>query len=286
MLDTIALSKTLSAASVKKFNNPFESFHWDHALDPKKLYFSPELISLYHTDTYAELTTEQIRTLSFWECINFFSINIHGERSLLQGVADRLYKQWPPEISEYLHHFLDEENKHMSVFGKFCTVYGNKIYPNKKISLPYEFVDGEKDFLFFAKIVIFEEFVDHFNKIMAKDERLDPLIRQINHYHHIDEARHLAFGRKIVQALFTTYAPTWSDVRRERISTYLVNYLQSTWKEYYNPSVYTDAKLDNGYALYQTAYKNSQATAFRLSASEKCLSFFKDNQIITTQITL
>lgn len=248
MLDTIALSKTLSTASVKKFNNPFESFHWDHTLDPEKLYFSPELISLYHTDAYAELTTEQIRTLSFWEYIIFFSIKIHGEKSLLQGVADRLYKQWPPEISEYLHHFLDEENKHMSVFGKFCTVYGNKI--------------------------------------MAKDERLDPLVRQINHYHHIDEARHLAFGRKIVEALFTNYAPTWSDERRERISTYLVNYLQSTWKEYYNPSVYTDAKLPNGYALYQTAYKNSQANAFRLSASEKCLNFFIDKKIITTEIIL
>ena len=43
-----------------------------------------------------------------------------------------------PMLSPYLHHFLDEENKHMIYFGRFCTDYANKIYPDKKLVFPRE----------------------------------------------------------------------------------------------------------------------------------------------------
>src|SRR6266705_194388 len=61
------------------------------------------------------------------------NLNIHGEKALVEGLARKLYEREKREISPYLHHFLDEENKHMVYFGEFCTRYAGKIYPDKKL---------------------------------------------------------------------------------------------------------------------------------------------------------
>ncbi len=43
-----------------------------------------------------------------------------AEKALIEGLAKRLYdEERPSEHSRYIHHFLDEENKHMTFFGNF-----------------------------------------------------------------------------------------------------------------------------------------------------------------------
>jgi hypothetical protein len=41
----------------------------------------------------------------------------------MQGLAARLYRKDLLGVASYLHHFLDEENKHSVYFGGFCTRY-------------------------------------------------------------------------------------------------------------------------------------------------------------------
>ena len=91
---------------------------------------------------------------------------------------------------------------HMTWFGGFCRRYAGKIYPDRKLVLPREHAPGEEDVLFFARVMIFELLVDTFNRRMAKDDRLHPLVREINRRHHEDESRHLAFGRLLVEDLW------------------------------------------------------------------------------------
>ena len=88
---------------------------------------------------FAALDDAQRKRLSFYELAGFFSLILQGERPLLEGMSHRLYtleKRLP--VLEYLHHFLDEENKHMVMFGEFCHRYIGKVYPEKKIALPRE----------------------------------------------------------------------------------------------------------------------------------------------------
>ena len=112
------------------------------------------------------------KRLSFCETVNFFSLNIHGEKRLIEGLARRLYRRGMEDLTAYLHHFLDEENKHMVYFGGFCTEYAGKVYPDRKVAFPREYAAGEEDFLFFAQVLIFEEIVDVYNVHLATDERL------------------------------------------------------------------------------------------------------------------
>src|SRR5580692_7374468 len=243
-MNTLAGAVTkLCTASVRDYINSYEHIEWPQTVGFDEWCTSPELISLYGTPAYDSLSTAEQKRLSFYEAVNFFSLNIHGEKSLIEGLARRLYRKGNGVISPYIHHFLDEENKHMTYFGGYCVRYAGKVYPDRKMVFDQYFEPGEEDVLFFAKVLVFEELADVHNRRMAKDERLARIVRQINGLHHRDESRHLAFGRILLRDLFERHSGSWLPETRERVGEYLKNYITTTWNEYYNPAVYKDAGI-------------------------------------------
>src|SRR5687767_7163377 len=101
---------------------------WPDSVARPGWYTSPELVSAYGGDLWDSLDEGQRQELSFWEAVNFFSLNVHGERMLMAGLAERLYRPGLVEVTEYLHHFLAEENTHSTWFGTFCQRYAGKVY--------------------------------------------------------------------------------------------------------------------------------------------------------------
>ncbi|MBX9686264.1 MAG: diiron oxygenase [Candidatus Obscuribacterales bacterium] len=279
-------SKKLSAASCKSYQNPYEYLDWPEQLDREQWFFSEELISIYGSPEYESLSESQKKQLSFFEAVNFFSLNIHGEKPLVEGLARRLYSRELKDYADYLHHFLDEENKHMIYFGGFCNRYAGKIYRDKKLQIPRDYEAGEEDFLFFAKVMIFEEIVDVYNLRMAADERLENTSRKINRIHHLDEARHLVFGRQITEHLYEKYSKEWCSETIERLREYLGNYLVATWKEYYNPDVYKDAGLNSPYELMERAWKSQDRIALRQQVSASLIKYLRERNLIGEEIQL
>lgn len=275
----------LCDSSRRHFHNIYDYVTWPDAVDIEQTWFmSPELCSLYGTEVWDMLELPVQKRLAFHEAVNFFSLNIHGESALMQGLAQRLYGPRTRVVSPYLHHFLDEENKHCVLFGTFCERYAGKVYADRKVVSSGGAEDPQQvDFLFFAKVLIFEELVDRFNLAMSKDKRLHSLAVAINRNHHLEEARHLAFGRRICAELWDTASPGWSAADREAITAYLQQFFLVSWREYYNPDVYRDAKLDaalagrwpdnNPWQLQQYAWQHPASRARRAAMSENCSSF-------------
>ncbi len=286
MGDFPRIVEKLCEASKKEYANPYSLMEWPEALDPEAWFMSPELLSIYGMREYDRLTEGEKKKLSFYETVNFFSLNIHGEKSLVEGLARQLYLRENQALSPYLHHFLDEENKHMIYFGGFCTRYAGKVYRDRKMVFPRDYAPGEESFLFFAKVVIFEEIVDVYNVKMAKDERLVPVARQINLSHHRDEMRHLVFGRNLVKELFQRNRAVWSPEVVQGVRHYLMSYFSATWKEYYNPDVYKDAGLEEPYRLQAAALENPRARAHRKKISEGCIRYFLENDILEEEPVL
>jgi len=276
----------LCDVSKAKYTNPYATIAWPERLDRDQWFMSPELLSIFGTEVYARLSEAEQRRLSFYEAVNFFSLNIHGERPLVEGLARRLYRKGYQALSSYMHHFLDEENKHMVLFGGFCLRYAGKIYADKKLAFPRTYAPGEEDFLFFAKVLIFEKIVDVYNVRMAKDARLAPLARRINLLHHRDEARHLAFGSLLVQRMFEEYSQQWSDATLQALRDYLSSYLVATWHEYFNPDVYRDTGLDDPCGIKERAFTQPQARAHRRAVTEGCLRYFLSTGILLEEPAL
>jgi len=273
--------RKLSASSRRHYQNPYEAIEWPETLDRAQWFSSPELVSLYGTPAWDGLPDERRRQLSFWEAVNFYSLNIHGEKMLMEGLAHRLYQPGMESVAEYLHHFLDEENKHSVWFGTFCTRYAGKIYPDRKVEFPREYADGEEDFLFFAKVSIFEEIVDRYNVTQGRDERLIDVARQINANHHAEETRHLVFGRRIVAAVWRQWVDTWSPEVVAGIRAHLDAFVTATWREYYNPDVYRDAGFAEPWAVAREAWEHPATRAHRDEITRFCLRPMVEAGVLT-----
>ena len=282
MATAIELAPRLTEASRRKTWDVHTAFDWPEALVPDAdWYMSPELISIYGTDAYEALDETQQKRLSFYEIVNFFSFVLYGERPLISGLMNRMYrKNTMGPITEYLHHFIDEENKHMIMFGEFCNRYAGKIYPEKKIVLPREYAKGEEEIAFFCKVLIVEELGDFYNLKMMSDQSIDPLVAKINKKHHVDEARHLAFGREILREIAEEYRPLWTKEENERFRTWLVQYFVSSWGDFYNPAVYKDAGIPDGYKVRKMAMAHENCANFRATASAKLVDFFIETELL------
>jgi hypothetical protein len=245
---------------------------------------SPELCSIYGTEAWSALSEAQQKRLSLFEVGNFFSLTLLGERPLVAGMSDLLYSsRLAPSQTEYLHHFMDEENKHMVMFGMFCRRYLGKVYPEKKISLPREYAKGEEYVSFFCKVMVVEELGDYYNVVMMRDKRIHPLVQEINYVHHRDESRHLGFGRQFTTELWNKWSPTWSPEVLARFQGWLAQYLKSSWADFYNPTMYKDAGAGDGYALRQMALASPVCREHREKASRKVANYFLRNGMLAAQ---
>lgn len=265
--------------STESYYNPYKDFIWPDKIPDNKYWFSPELISVYNTQ-YADLLNEnELIQLSKWESINFCSVNVNGIREQLLVILDSLYKNELNVYSEYFHHFIGEENEHMWFFAQFCLRYGGKIYKDKRLKLSsFESLDI-KYFLNFAKILIFEEIGDYYNVHMKNDDRLHPIVRQINKVHHQDELRHLVIGREIVKSLHKDLQKNCSVQKIREIEVYLKKYILLSIESLYNPLAYKDAGIEQPYELRRKLLKQP----FRKIQHKKVLNridtFFKRNNI-------
>lgn len=235
----------LEAMAESDYYNPYTIFDWPETLETDRPWMSEDLVTLAGTEEWDALTREQQLALTRHEAVNFFSLNVHGIRELLSEVVLRIHTRIYAEASEFLHHFIGEENEHMWFFGTFCLKYGGKVYP----AVPQVGVNriegvGEaaSELVIFARILIFEELVDYFNARMATDDSLPHIAREINRVHHQDESRHVAFGRH----LFTQLLDQVKEDRPQDIpvlAKYLDAYLDYSVRSLYNPAVYRDAGL-------------------------------------------
>ncbi|MFJ9635035.1 diiron oxygenase [Streptomyces sp. NPDC091280] len=274
-----AVAKRLSEVSQHSYQNPYTALDWPETVDPDVDWFSsPELLSLAGTPEWDAMPEPARKRLAFYEAVNFYSLNIHGEKSLMAGLAERLYRKEMIQVADYLHHFLDEENKHSIFFGGFCTRYA-RVYRSRQFSVNEEEVPRDVgDFLFFAKTMIFEEIVDHYNWLQARDERLHPVARYINRNHHVEEARHLIFGRQLVTELWRTQE--WDTQTVEDVRGYLAAFITSSWREYYNPDVYADAGLADPWEAAENAWQSPAQREHRRTVTAKCLGFLAAEKIL------
>jgi hypothetical protein len=237
----------LVAMSERDYYNPYRRFDWPDAIDDG-WWMTPELMTVHGTKFGATLTEEQLRALSKWESVNFYSLNVHGIRELLTEMIARIHTAEFALTSEYFHHIIGEENEHMWFFATFCLRYAGKVYPNRSMSFAGPDIPEAQHFLIFTRLLIFEELVDVFNQRMGADERLHPTIRQINSVHHQDESRHIAFGRQIVSLLHADLRKRLNVAKLSELETYVKQYMRISVDSLCNPAAFRDADIPDPYA--------------------------------------
>jgi hypothetical protein len=270
----------LSSKSIEDYYNPYQMFDWPGSLPQQMWWMSPELTTTHGTEVAAELSQEQLYRLSKHESLNFYSLNVHGIRELLIEVTRRIHTDEFATPSEFFHHFIGEENEHMWFFAQFCLRYGGKIYRSPRGGAETIPPSNAASLLVFARILIFEELVDHFNARMAADERLDDTIRKINRIHHQDESRHIAFGRELVRVLFDGFRAQATPEELAQVGDYLRRYLTYSFESLFNPQVYKDAGVANPLEVRRRLLAGPRRAEFEAQVFRKTHAFLTRHGLV------
>lgn len=223
-------------------HNPYTDLRWPKSIDGP--WMSPELMSTHGTDFEKELDEVQLSELNKWECVNFFSLNVSGIRDLLVAMTGRLHAPGFELVSEYLHCFVAEENEHMWYFAKFCNDFAGRLYEDRAMTLAAPVEPDIDNFLLFARAVIFEELVDVYNRSMGEDKRLHPFLRELNNIHHLDEVRHIAYGRLYIDLVHRQLRDRYPKERIKAIEEIIKRFIQISILKLYSPAVYKDAGFE------------------------------------------
>lgn len=254
--------------------NPFNDIDWDVELPQDTLWLSDELMSIHGTAWEGSLSREQIVALSKWECVNFFSLNVTGIRELLIEMMSRIHTPGYELTSEYLHHLIDEENEHMWYFSRFCLQFGGKIYKDRAIRFD-SFEEADiRNFLTFITILIFEEIVDFYNKHMGADESLPPLVRQVNRLHHLDETRHIAYGRLNAELLYRDLRERYDEDRLRELEHAIKRFMLMSMQKMYNVQSYRDAGIPNPLSVRKELLGHPARIHFNERVLAKTAKFF------------
>jgi len=274
----------LSDLSVERAYDPYREFDWPASIPVNQPWLSDDLISFYGTPWLDELSEEQYLRLGRMELVNFFSFNVHGIRDLMMQVLTRIHLDGFEETSEYFHHFLDEENKHMWFFAQFCLRYGGKIYTTQKIQFPPFEESDIQTFISFAKILISEQVSDFYNVRMMVDERLPEIVRKVNRVHHEDESRHIAMGVHLVRKLYEDLTMKYPEEKRQQVENYLRRYMRFFVESFYNPAAYRDAGLESPHEWRRKLIDEPGRRKFHNRVLSKTVRFLRSREVVFDEV--
>lgn len=242
---TAARSAQLVKASERATHDPFEEIDWDELpVDDSAFHLPPELLSLYGTSTWDEMTDAQRIAYSRHETAALLGAGIGFENALMQIVLRHLVDI---PVTDPMHRYLlvevADECRHSTMFGEYIRRAGTPAYaPDRPVMLDDS--DGGRA-LSYLLILSIEEMLDHANRLTMKDDRVHPLSRQIAKLHVLEEARHVSFAKSYLAEVW----PTLSDDDRTTVrqaAPVLVNEIVSLSL---NPDVFEQLAIDDGMAI-------------------------------------
>lgn len=229
----------LCRQSTDKALDPLSALDLEAAPPADRPWMTESLVSLHGTPYYDELEPGQRVRLSQLEFSLFCSISCSGEKEVIANVARLMLKRRFEPYRRYIFHFLREENNHIYMFSEFCQRHG-RWFP-----VLYPYAQGElwgsdqlADLMTFVHVFVFEELGQGMNEVMMRDPELPPLIRALNRYHVLDEARHISFGRHLIGEIAPDLVAALPADELARLQGHLARYIASRHIDYHNLAIY------------------------------------------------
>lgn len=204
-----------------------------------------------------DLPPARSRSVELQELRRFFSLSFHGEEALLKGLRVLLAAEEGAPFRAYLPTLIEEEERHQRMFQSFCQAHAGGLLPDQMFPFPGESADPTRLLVFFCQAFLFEELLDAYNRDLAQDAGLDPLVREINRLHHEEESRHLAFDLTVIphilESLDSALGPERMARERAEIAEYLERYLHWLEAAFCTHEAYAAAGLPRPHAASRAA---------------------------------
>ncbi len=155
-------------------------------------------VSLYGTALWDRMTPEQRVELGKHEACSIATVGLWFEVLLMQRLLKDVYAEDPttPRAQFALTEVADE-CRHSQMFARMVTTAGVEPYgPRESVrQLGKLFSVVNRGPAAYGAILVAEEVLDRLQREQAGDEDIQPLMRQVNKIHIMEEARHVSFAR-------------------------------------------------------------------------------------------
>lgn len=182
---------------------------WDHGIDYSKLPKMEAASWIYGTKHWDNLTAEQRHEVLWLEVARDVSMFIWLEQMLpplYVNIANAHPFSLQPEVYEYLMIFSREEITHTLMFRRFLDTANLKIFrppTGQYAQLMAQLPTMHPVVGILATLMV--EWVAELNVMyLTQGKNNEPFVRKMFHEHHIEEVRHIAFGKRIVENFMAT----------------------------------------------------------------------------------
>lgn len=190
----------LLASSEKLSYDPTVDVDWDQPWVDGLYFTSPETSSLYGTPLWDTMSEQQRIDLTRHEVAAVASAGIWFETILMRLLLK--YSQRTSPKSEHVRYALTEvgdECRHSVMFSRLLDYLDAPYYAPHPVSqrLGEVFTVALADeAVAFAGTLYVEEILDVLQRRAMDDERVQPVCRQVNTIHVVEEARHMTYARE------------------------------------------------------------------------------------------
>lgn len=273
-IDRDTLARRLLKTAKKHSFDPFIELDWDAEIDPDVFWLPETRVSLYGTPLWETMSHRQRVELSKHEVASMFRTEMWVETGLMQMLVRHAYDM--PGNSPQTWHVLAEiaeECHHSMMFGRVvertgCPEYGPRWFPRQLMRV---FKTVCTPTMTMAGALFFEEYGDTFQRATAKDETIQPLVRDASQIHVVEEARHIQFARDEL----ARRVPELGFAERHIISSGLGAFGPIIIKNFVHPDVYRNVGLPVARARAEAASNPNHHETIKW-ASGRSVQLFED----------
>lgn len=270
---TTLRAEQLIAASERHTHDPFTEIDWSVPVDDSAYHLPPELLALYGTPVWEQMTEPQRIEYSRHETAAVLGAGIWFENALMQTVLRHLLEI---DVTDPMHRYLlieiADECRHSAMFGEYIRRAGTPSYgPDRPVLL-----DGSAcgRTLGYLLILAVEEQLDHANRCTMRDDRIHPVSRQIAKLHVLEEARHVSFAKSYLTEIWPTLDADDQATVASAAPVLVAEIVSLTL----DPAVYEQLGITDGAAI---ARANPHHQANVVAGLAKLTSFLQELGVIT-----
>jgi len=163
---------------------------------------------IYGTPYWDALSDQQRRELLWKEVARDVSMFIWLEQTLPPlyiGYINRHPFSMSPEVYEYLMIFSKEEITHTLMFRRYMKMAGLELF-QPPVGTYAQFIaqlPSMHPVIGILFTLMLEWVAEENAMFLTQDDSVEPLTRKMFHKHHIEEARHIAFGKRVAENFFS-----------------------------------------------------------------------------------
>lgn len=268
----------LLESSARHSFDPIAEVDWNAPLVEGLPFMPYERMSLFGTELWDSLSEEQRIELSKHEFSSGMQVGLWFELILMQLLARYAYDLDPrSRHAQYALTELGDETRHSIMFARAADKLGVPHY--KPHRLTHELSRLAKATMggpsMWGAVLVAEETTDRMQRVMMDDANIQPLMRQVNRIHVIEEARHVRFARDEVVHRMAGMNPVRREFHRHVCAVISYMIIDSM----VDPRVYTSVGIAPS-AGRAAALANPHFHETRRWMAEKITAFLRQNGLI------